>query len=603
MKLNIHKKEKNILLVVFGLNLILAVLATKPFSESYPIGMDSFSHLPKVLYLSRYGFSQWFFDWYCGFPYLVSYAPLAYIFAYLLTFIGVNPTLSYKLTEIFFLTLTPFAFYKLAKKLGLEESRAAYATLIFSVFPSTTQNYLVFGRFTNIVSYPFLILTLIFMFDVLECFRKRSFILASTSFCLTLLTHHFSAYILLLIMVICFFTLTQEEKELRKALKSLAKLIGILLVGCVFSSFWLIPYYTYKDYWTLTSQNSTTLLASLTLLALTVVLASLTVKKAFKPKNFKNTFILVWMFIFIFLGSGFLPLKYFLPFGGEVDFLRFQLYLAIPLSLLLVNLEGYSLGRLGKKFLLQQKLDKPKIWFLVVVVLNILIMGIILQVFPTVLAEEVWPEEPPPQLIQYIRERSEWGRILPIDCPFWVYSLPHLTGKPLVDGWYPQGCILSKIKFSTRKTINHYSNETILKHFIDNAKLYGIKWVLVGNNSKTHLLKNSGFHKVLETSKFMLFENSLNLTYIETNPKTSKVKYIQRTDSILISLETKNLKTKVLVKETYFPGWIATENNKEIPIYPDENGFICFNVYGVGEHTIILRFNLYKDILQRLFGQ
>ncbi len=603
LKFNISK-EKNILLAVFTLNFVLAVLATKVFFESYPLGMDSFSHLPKFLYFSKYSFSQWFFDWYCGFPYLISYAPLAYIIAYLPTFIGINPILSYKLTEIFFLILTPLVFYRLARRLGLEKNRSAYATLIFSIIPSTIQNYLIFGRFANIISYPFFILTLIFMFDVLENSKKKSFILASICFSLTLLTHHFSAYILLLVMVICFLTLVQEKASLNQALVGMVKLGGISLVGCILSGFWLIPYYTYKDYWVLSdfSQETVTLLASPILLVLMVILICLTVKKVFKPKNFRSLFILVWMIVFLLLGSSLLPLKYFLPFGGEVDFLRFQLYLAIPISLLLVNLKDYSLGKIGKKLLLQQKLDKPKMWILIIVVLNILIMGVILQVFPTVLAEEVWPEDPPPKLIQYIKEQKDWGRILPIDCPFWVYNLPYLTEKPLVDGWYPQGCILPKIKSSTRKTINHYSNETMLKHFIGNAETYGIKWVLVGNHSKLYLLKNSNFHKVLTISRFTLFENTLNLTYIETNPKTTKIEYIQKRDSIIISLETKSFKTTVLVKEAYFPGWVVTENNKEISVYPDENGFICFNIYGAGKHTVILKFNPYRDILQRFFG-
>jgi len=592
-------REKKILLATLTINFILAVLATKIFSDGYPLGMDTFSHLPKTLYLSTHGFTQWFFDWYCGFPYLISYAPLAYILTYSLSIFNINPLLSYKLTETIFLMLTPIVFYKLVKTLGFSGEKAAYATLFFTVFPSTIQNPIIFGRFTNIVSYPFFILTLIFVFKTLNCKRSRwkNLFFASIFFGLTVLTHHFSAYILLLTMAILFLTLIQEKTIQTKILTVIAKFFGIAFLGCVFSGFWLLPFYLYREYWVLTyTKENFLLLVSITLFVLMVVLVGITVKKLFKPKNFNSLFVSVWMIIFIVLGSGLLPLKYFLPLGGEVDFLRFQLYLAIPSTILLVNLKNYSFGRLGKKLSLQQKLDKPKIWILVFLILNVLTVGILFQVFPVVLAEEVYPEDPPPQLIQYIKGEKGWGRILPIDCPFWVYILPYQTGKPLVDGWYPQGCILPTLKSITKKTINHYSKEEALKNLIANSKTYGIKWVIVGNHSKLYLFNNSTFKKVLKVSRFTVYKNSLNITYIETNPKT-KVKFWQKGDSILIAFKTNNNKTRVLVREAYFPGWFAYEKSEKINVQKDGNGFICFNVYGVGEHRIRLTFNPYKKIL------
>ncbi len=599
---SLQKDEKIYVFTIIGINTIIAVVATQIFSSNLPFGMDSFSHLPKVLYLAKHGFSLWFFDWYCGCPLFIFYSPLAYLLGFLPTSLGIDAFFSYKFVELVFLLITPLVFYKFCRKINLERKASLYATLIFSLVPSTIHNSIIFGRFANIVSYPFFLLTLIYLVEIIEKASKKSVFLASIFFCLTLLSHHFSAYILCVVVVVYMVVLTFEKPGLKQLLTKLLLFGLMFFLGFMFSSLWWIPLFIYRNYW-LTPQtgNLTLLPVSVILLILFTALLCWIVRKFFHPAGFREATILTWMILFLLLGSGLLPLKYLLPFGEEVDFLRFQLYSAIPLAVFMADLKGFSLGKIGKKFQLEQKLNKKRIWLTFFVVLNLVVARVIVQVFPTVLTEEVFVGKVPHPILQYISSCPEYGRILAINTPYWVYISPYYTNKPLVDGWYPQGAVLPIIKQNVKKTINSSTNQTLLLHFINQPETYGIKWVLLGNSSKIFLLQNSTFQPVVQCSRFTLFENKLNITYIETKPQAQVVWNIDK-DSIHIVLKTKASKTKVLVKEAYFPGWIAFDGQKEISLFPDKDGFISFIVYGFGEHTIRLTFNPYREILKMMFS-
>ncbi|RLI29360.1 hypothetical protein DRO53_01760 [Candidatus Bathyarchaeota archaeon] len=580
-------------------NLATAIYATQLFSASYPLGMDTFSHLPKLLYLVENGFASWFFDWYAGMPLFLFYPPLAYLIAYLPTLAGVDPILSYKIVEALFILATPFLLYLLSRKFGLGREKAAYAALIFSIIPFTPLNSIVFGRFPNIVALPFFLACLYFVVEAVEKFSRKSILLAGVFYALTLLTHHLSAYLLALVIVILWLNLALQGRSLRKLVKHLFSLGSPLLVGLLLSSFWIIPFLLYLKYWHQLAFHPSSVyyapLAALIFLA-TVLAASKFAEKALKPKNFYSRFIFVWAALFLVYGSYLVPVEYLLPGGGELDLMRFQLYGSLPLAILLCSLENFSLGARRK---ILSKFRSLRFITVLLLFLNLLTGYVIFAFTPEVVAQEVDVGEIPRPLVDYLSSRMEFGRVLAIDAPFWVYLLPHYTGKRLIDGWYPQGSILVALKkVGKYYTLNNCKDDALLKHFIDCAEDYGIKWVIVGVNGRTYLLQNSAFKPVLEAGNVILYENVNPVSYVEAEPP-AEVEYTWSKDLISLTVKTEAPITRITVKEAYFPAWKAYDNGVEIPLSKSELGFMVFTLKGEGLHQVNLVFEDYNKQLPK----
>ncbi len=584
-------KPATLLLAAILINLVTAVYASQLFSNHYPLGMDSFSHLPKLFYLVEHGFASWFFDWYAGMPLFLFYPPLAYLLAYLPTLAGVDPLLSYKIVETGFILLAVPLVYLLARRIGLPRERAAYAVLIFSLIPFVPLNSLFFGRFTNIVALPFFLACLYFTVDVVKGFSRRSMFLAGVFFALTLLTHHLSAYMLALVLVILGLNLLVEGRSLRGLVKQFFSLGSPILIGLVFSSFWLIPFILYLHYWhqlALKPSAIYSLPIAVFAFVATVLVASRLTEKTLKPKNMYVRFAFVWAVLFFAYGSFLLPVEYLVPAGGEIDLMRFQLYASLPLALLLADTETFS-ANVGRRL---KGLGRDTAVFLTLLflVLNVVSGGVILAFTPRVVANEVRVGEIPQPLLDYLSSRSEFGRVMAIDAPFWVYLLPHYTGKRLIDGWYPQGSILVMLKkVGKYDTLNTCEDDSLLRHFIERADDYGIKWVIVGVEGRTYLLENSSFKPVLEAEGVILYENVNSVCYVDVEPQ-AVVAWSWSKDLIELNIETVAEETKVTVKEAYFPAWKAYDNGVEIPLQKSELGFMTFTLHGAGKHKVLLVF-------------
>ena len=595
---NLDKDEKGALTIILTSTILTAIFSSRIYSFELPIGMDTFSHLPKVAYISKFGPSFWCYDWYCGYPIFTSYAPLSYLLVYPLTLIGLDAIFSYKLVEVLFLLVAPLCFYKFCRAYSLERRKAFYATMIFSIFPSVIHNPLIFGRFPNIVSFPFFILTLMFTFKATENFSKKYFLLASILFTLTLLTHHFSAYILSLVFLIYALSLIFEIKNvgLKTLLTKMLILIGILFLSFIFSAFWLLLYIVDLTYWVSFYTQNVNPLISAALLILLTALTIICLKSFASYTSVKSLFTLAWAFLFLVFSSYFFPLTYFLPFGGSIDFMRFQLYLSIPFSLLIAGGRSRFLKTKGKS----ESLKDIKLVVVFLLILNIIIFFAVFQFFGETVREEVFCESIPEPVILYLKNNKEYGRILTFKCPFSVYLLPSQTGKPLVDGWYPQGSVLPIIKFNVKKTLTRIEDESLISTFIKKSQVFGVKWVLLGDPGKAYLLQNSSFKKVLNFSRYILYENTLNISYVETNPKT-ELKWSQTRDMIRIIVEVNSReRLNVTVREAYFPGWTGWDNSEWLNISPTKNGFISFELKGVGKHNVTLTFNPYHNFFQRL---
>ena len=587
-----------ILLAAIALNFAIAIFSTQLFTDKYPLGMDTFSHLPKVFYLYENGPVAWFFDWYAGMPLFLFYPPLSYMIAYLPTLMGLDPTLSYKLTETAFLMATPFLIYLLARRMGIPPVKAACATLIFSLLPPVVLNPALFGRFPNIVALPFFLATLICTLDVIAANsskRKLKTLLAGIFFALTLLSHHLSAYILTLLLAVLILNLLLEKEHIKSKVRRVFSVGSPLLIGLICSSFWLIPFILYLKYWhqTLIDTSSIHYIPVATVICgATILLLSWVTDRFIKPKDFYGRVIVVWSILFSLYGAYYIPADLLLPAGGQLDLLRFQLYASPAYAFLFTKKFSFARLRIGFPSFLQGRnlLKGLSVITVLMLVLNMFIGALIFVSMPDVVAREVHVGKPPQPIIDYLNERECFGRVMAIGCPFWVYLLPYYTDKRLIDGWYPQGSILVMLKkIDKHHTLNNCEDEKLLKHFIENAEEYGIKWVLLGDESKRYLLEGSGFKPVLSSDGIILYENSKPVSYIDVEP-TAEVSYSWGKDEIKIWLHTEAEETRLIVKEAYFPAWKAYDNGVEIPLQKSELGFMKLTVKGEGSHIIRIVF-------------
>jgi uncharacterized membrane protein len=499
---------------------MVALIATQLFSNGYPLGIDTFSHLPKVFHLAEFGISSWYFDWYGGYPLFLFYPPLGYILAYLTVLTGLEVLFAYKIVELLFLLATPVVFYFFAKRSKLTRGQTIYATLIFSIMPFTIQNSVVFGRFTNILGYPFFIAAILFLQDMIKTHSRRSLVLTAVFFSLTLLTHHLSGYLLAIIMLIYGVGVLFESDSARRRLKSIITLGGSLSLGIALSSFWVIPFLLLIRYYSFVGSNSSTIGGApfaLSILVIVVFLMQWSLRKAYPKLDSIERSILAWMIIFITLGSTLIPVQYVLPFAPEIDIMRFQLYFVVPFSIYVVTLSKYQPGFLRKALKLRAILQKAQAWVVVLILLNAVTGIYILHSYPTVVAQQIYVDEPPESIVKYLKGSNAYGRILPIDVPYWVYVLPHMTNKPLIDGWYPQGSVIGPVK-EVGKPIDSINNDNIYSFFISHASNLGVKWVLLGNSSRAVLLKDSSFHPVVSAGQYILYENLEKTEYVTTLP-------------------------------------------------------------------------------------
>ncbi|KYH38668.1 MAG: hypothetical protein AYL30_003560 [Candidatus Hecatellales archaeon B24] len=592
-------KVPAVMSATFLINLLTAVYAAQLFSAGYPLGMDSFSHLPKLLYVAENGWSSWFFDWYAGMPFFLFYPPLAYMIAYLPTLLGLNPMLSYKLTEVLFILITPAVLYLFCRRLKLSGEQSAFAVLIFSLIPFVPLNSVVFGRFTNIVALPFYLTALIFFFEAIEKWSKRSMLLAGAFFALTLLTHHLSAYILVITVAILLLNVLVGKEGFKVKFKKVFSLGSPVVLGFILSSFWLLPFLLYLRYWHQVSFNPSSLyyipVASV-IFVLTVLGVSLLSGRLSKLNDFHSRVMLTWTILFFIYGAYFIPGSLLLPAGGEIDLMRFQFYASIPLSIVLVTREKYDFKGVSRRVFGEETLSTP---FLIVLLLtvNVVAGASILASTPEVVAKEVDVGRIPPEIQSYLASRQDFGRVLAVDCPFWVYLLPYYTGKRLIDGWYPQGSILVMLKKVEKIcTLNSCKDDKLIRHFIERAGDYGVKWVLIGKYGRHYLLENSSFKPVLEAEGITLYENTEQVTYVDASPPV-EVSWSWSKDEIKLSLETSAEQTTIIVKEAYFPAWKAYDNGLKIPLEQSELGFMKFKVEGKGKHEIRIVFEDYDKKL------
>jgi len=246
-------KEKKLALSFLGLAAVSLFIAYPRLSDGVPMGVDSSSHVFQVMYLYE-SFKMtgklplWCSYWYCGFPFLLFYPPLSYLLALALSLTGVQPTLSYKIVEVFFYVAAPFAVYFLARTLDLNKREALTGALAFNLVPGVMANLTFWDRYPTVAAIPIIALFVAFLIRYLKAEKFKDLVLVALTFGLLLMIHHFSAYcavIAALLISVSYFVL----KRSWEVLKSIVKMTTFTgLASSLTALCWLVPFLGFSGF-------------------------------------------------------------------------------------------------------------------------------------------------------------------------------------------------------------------------------------------------------------------------------------------------------------------------------------------------------------------
>ncbi|MGQ9542719.1 MAG: 6-pyruvoyl-tetrahydropterin synthase-related protein [Candidatus Bathyarchaeia archaeon] len=229
---------------LIGSIIIGAVTVIPRFAPGIPQGVDSTSHLSKILFIinsysSLHYIPSWYPDWYGGAPFLLLYSPLSYILTFAVALSGIDGVSAYKIVDATFYVATPIAVYILGREFGLNSEEAAWGSLLFTLTPTVIGNHLFYDRFPNIVALP---ITCLFIVSLSRMFKGKSMvqstIMSILLFSILILTHHLSAFIALILVLIAYLSLPEPTKRLKATLLVVAVIVGALSV----SSPWLLKF-------------------------------------------------------------------------------------------------------------------------------------------------------------------------------------------------------------------------------------------------------------------------------------------------------------------------------------------------------------------------
>ena len=320
---------------------------------------------------------------------------------------------------------------------------------------------------------------------------------------------------------------------------------------------------------------------------------------------------LMWFvaFFWLSLGSYALPPVALAPLSSvwrALDVHRFWLYLSVPLSML----AAIGLRQLTE---VSAKLFARRHWHIPAALVMIILLGGCVKVAYT-LANDVSEFLPypvtnksiPAELITYFRADPTYARILAIRCPFWIYVLPYYTGKPLIDGWYPQDKLLKHLleiddyrilDLESAGSVKPESpNRTrIWRDLILRSKVFAIKWVVVGKvdeEVRLSLFDGTDFEYdasiAYEDGAIMVYRCSEPVSMAEAaSPFAGEVAVSRDSADVLRLTLDGGWDGLLVVREAYFPTWRAVSAGVSLDIEKDPEGFIMIRVpSGVKEITL-----------------
>lgn len=316
-------------------------------------------------------------------------------------------------------------------------------------------------------------------------------------------------------------------------------------------------------------------------------------------------FCVLWFVVFLWLGLGYYAMLYrILPFFEDLDPLRFTFYSSIPLSIL----AGQLYGRLSTRLfpsgfsLKEMRIMVPRSAVLVSCLVLILAPKIYFS-FPPLTSSPITTTSIPQQVTEFFRSKPLLSRILAIRSPDWIYVLPYYTGKPIIDGWYPQEKLLKPLLQINDYQINvlgRYTEDERIRiwgSLIGNASSLGINWVMIGEPKLNSIMKNYlNFAPVLNVGNLTIYESEVPIPLVKVEPKGAtgdvSIDY-SSPDRISIVVNNVTKEVNVTVKEADFKGWKVSVDNSPISHSQDNYGFITFKIEAGQSHSIILEYDPY----------
>ncbi len=656
------------------------VIVIPRFSPGIPQGVDSASHLSKILFMVKSYDSvgyipSWYPDWYGGTPFLLLYSPLSYLLTFAVALTGIGAVTAYKLVDAIFFVIAPVTVYFLGRELDLDGEEAAWGALLFALTPTVVGSYLFYDRFPNVVALP---VACLFLTSLAKMVKGRMVIQTLVAsiilFSVLILIHHLSAFLSLIIAVLALFSFAGSSARF----KTLARFSAVIVGAVAISSPWLLnfiqassqilenPFYnknvefafirlTYSLYnyltieqgiihfilataaigiWLSRSHGKNTWLAPMILLFLgmevfevgwpvtkwiesigqTLVVLALVlmlglvlhVSKKARRNEPSYLFLVLWFTVFFWLSLGYyaMPLAnvpIFQVVWRSLDIHRFWLYLAVPIALLA--------GKVAGTFSRSSVRRSSSVGLATIVIL--ILAGATIKAEYS-LTQDVNPHLPyttlnseiPQELLDYFKSENEYGRILPVRCPMWIYVLPSYAGKPLVDGWYPQEKLLPVLLNISDYRINDLEtsggNRTrIWEGLIRKNQELGIRWVLIGNSNSTLIknLSNSTFKQDAfircGTSNLTVLKNTVENSWVRLNsiPNTDVRYYRPAPDRILVDIDHSMKDVELVVREAYHPSWSARIDGETVPIQATNEGFMSIRIKTSPCSVVILHSN------------
>ncbi|MFC1505967.1 6-pyruvoyl-tetrahydropterin synthase-related protein [Thermoproteota archaeon] len=300
-------------------------------------------------------------------------------------------------------------------------------------------------------------------------------------------------------------------------------------------------------------------------------------------------FLVLWFVSFFWLGLGYyaipiVKIPLLQAIWRSLDVYRFWLFLSLPIAFLAGTLIEEVICRMRRNM---------KLLMLTVILLLLFTGGIVKSVY--LLNQDVSPHLPytvqnsdiPIELLEYLRLQNDYGRILPVRCPMWIYMIPSYTGKNLIDGWYPQEKLIPSLLGIDDYRINDLETTEnrveVWKNLIDQNQELGIHWVIVGNSNKTLIrdLTNSTFKQdafiTHEGGNLTILKNTVSNSFVQLITETSNVDYdFERSspERIEIKIIDRFSNVKIFVREAYYIGWIATVDNDTTSVMSTPEGFV-----------------------------
>jgi hypothetical protein len=310
-------------------------------------------------------------------------------------------------------------------------------------------------------------------------------------------------------------------------------------------------------------------------------------------------FAILWFLVFLWLGLGFyaLPVLWVEPltqfWTKTMDVYRIWLYLALPMCAIAARGFLRSIAKLWPRRPLM-----PLI--LIALAVTPISVSIALKeqyafvhTVNGVLPYNTSNAEIPASLLDYFRNDSSQGRILGINVPFWIYVLPNYVSKPIVDGWYPQTKLVTQLVNISDYRIDDLETALtpearvkVWKTLIDSAQELDITWVIIGSPRLAYVLMgDSNFTQQLSVSyspeDLLIYKINQPPSYVEDVGVNAALPEISRPnpDRIILDYATGTPGNLIILKEAYFPTWVATADGQPIMVQRDPStGYILLNV-------------------------